>query len=210
MACSGSMPVAVIKTSCRGGGQPRVRRRMRAIRNVSLPSTILYRDRLGLFTRHLLYQRRRWRSLRTQRGGWRLLCPFRCLAPSSGLVLDFCFSLPILFLDLFGRPPDKRRDISNQPTECLCWLRPVPIFEVRRLNTPKTDRWLNIVYQYRNEHASPFSIVGFFLYPTRLDRGFGPQDDDAARAIKFASNRLAPCLTNWDRPKVPWPRWSSA
>jgi hypothetical protein len=41
MACSGSMPVAVIKTSCRGGGQTRVRRRMRAIRNVSLPSTIL-------------------------------------------------------------------------------------------------------------------------------------------------------------------------
>jgi hypothetical protein len=35
------MPVAVIKTSCRGGGQTRVRRRMRAIRNVSLPSTIL-------------------------------------------------------------------------------------------------------------------------------------------------------------------------
>src|SRR5215472_9808181 len=62
-----------------------------------------YRDPLGLFTRHLPYQRRRWWSLRTQWSGWRLLCLFRCLAPSSGLALDSCFDLPILFLDLVGR-----------------------------------------------------------------------------------------------------------
>jgi membrane protease YdiL (CAAX protease family) len=99
------------------------------------------------------------------------LCLFGCLAPLAlilvltsdlfllgclgfarsslafllGLVLGFCFGLRTLFLGFFGRRPDKCRNIRNQPTERLGWFRPVPILEVRRLNTAKTDRGLDIL-----------------------------------------------------------------
>src|SRR5262249_22294483 len=64
--------------------------------------------------------------------------------------------------------------------------------------TPKADRRLDVLDQYRNEDTSASSMTG--CNPIRLDRGFGPEDDDATRLIELPFDYLMPSLTNRDSP----------